>query len=317
MSKATQNYEQLGMATGLRLDRDRNMLYGLRDGFELLVYAADERYPYLLTVSLSARSPMGILGKEDYKQFVKNEKPVISLVQEGNLIKMVLKNMAKQEQLRDNVNQGINALLAFLRSKGFAPCCQLCGQQMETAGYETNGGYMHLCPDCAGRMRQDAMMSMQQKKGKNENLVGGLVGALLGSLIGVICIVIFGQMGRVAVVSGIVMAVCTLKGYEMLGGKLTKKGIVIGIIMMFVMTYVGDRIGWAIIIVRELGGDIFSAFQMVPAFLQWGRIESTNYWGNLVLLYVFTIGGAIPTCSSIVKDRKKEGEFAQIGSPRM
>ncbi len=317
MGKATQNYEQLGMATGLRLDRDRNMLYGLREGFELLVYAADERYPYWLTVSLSARSPMGALGKEDYKLFVKNEKPVVSLIQEGNLIKMVLKNTPKQEQLRDNLNYGIGALLAFLRSKGFAPCCQLCGQQMETAGYETKGGYMHLCPDCAGRMRQDAMVSTQQKKEKNENLVGGFVGALLGSLIGVVCIVIFGQLGRVAVASGIVMAVCTLKGYEMLGGKLTKKGIVISIIMMILMTYVGDRIGWAIIIVRELGGDIFSAFQMVPALLQWGRIESGNYWANLALLYVFTIGGAIPTCTSIVKDRKKEGEFAQVGSPRM
>ena len=190
-------------------------------------------------------------------------------------------------------------------------------QQMETAGYDTKGGYMHLCPDCAGRMRQDVMMAAQQKKEKGENLVGGLVGALLGSIIGVVCIVIFGQMGRVAVASGIVMAVCTLKGYEMLGGKLTKKGIVIGVLMMLVMTYIGDRIGWAIIIVRELGGDIFSAFQMVPAFVQWGRIESANYWGNLVLLYVFTVIGAIPTCTSIVKDRKKEGEFGQIGSPRM
>ena len=317
MSKVMQNYEQLAMATGLRLDRDRKMLYGLREGFELLVYAADERYPYWLTVSLSARSPMGALGKDDYRLFVKNEKPVVSLVQEGNLIKMVLKNTPKQELLRNNLNYGIGALLAFLRSKGFAPCCQLCGQQMETAGCDTNGGYMHLCPDCAGRMRQDAMVSIQQKKQKSENPVGGLVGALLGSLIGVVCIVIFGQIGRVAIISGIIMAVCTLKGYEMLGGKLTKKGVVFSIILMFIMTYVGDRIGWAIIIVRELGGDIFSAFQMVSAFVQWGRIESANYWGNLALLYIFTIGGAIPTCVSMVKDRKKQGEFAQIGSPRM
>lgn len=317
MSKATQNYEQLAMALGLRLDRERNMLYGLREGFELLIYAADERYPYWLTVSLSARSPMGVLSKEDCKMFAKNEKPVVSIVQEGNLIKMVLKNTPKQDKLRENVNNGIGALIAFLRSRGFAPCCQLCGQQMETASYDTKGGYMHLCPDCAGRMRQDTMITTQQKKEKSENPVGGIVGALLGSLIGVICIVIFGQLGRVAIISGIIMAVCTMKGYEMLGGKLTKKGIFISMVMMFIMTYIGDRIGWALIIVGELGGDVFSAFMMVPAFLQWGRIESANYWGNLVLLYIFTIGGAIPTSISIVKDHKKEGEFAQIGSPRI
>ena len=317
MSKVTQNYEQLAMALGLRFDRDRNVIYGLREGFELLVYAADTRYPYLLTVTLGARSPMGPLTKEDYKLFVKNEKPVVSLVQEGNLIKIILKNVKKQEQLRDNLNNGIGALLAFLRSKGFAPCCQLCGQQVETAGYDTKGGYMHLCPDCAGRMRQDVTLTTQQKKQKNENLIGGIVGALLGSVIGVVCIIFFSQLGRVAVLSGIVMAVCTLKGYEMLGGKLTKKGVVIGIIMMIFMTYIGGRIDWAILIAREWEVDLFEGFQYVPVLLAEDIIKKGNYWGNLAMLYIFTIGGAIPTSISIVKEQKKEGEFGQIGSSRM
>lgn len=249
MSKVTQNYEQLAMALGFRFDRERNVIYGLREGFELLVYAADARYPYWLTVTLGARSPMGPLTKEDYKLFVKNEKPVVSLVQEGNLIKITLKNVKKQEQLRDNLSNGI--------------------------------------------------------------------GALLGSVIGVICIIFFSQLGRVAVLSGIVMAVCTLKGYEMLGGKLTKKGVVIGIIMMIFMTYIGDRIDWAILIAREWDVDLFEGFQYVPVLLAEDIIESANYWGNLAMLYIFTIGGAIPTSISIVKDQKKEGEFGQIGSPRM
>jgi len=317
MSKVTQNYEQLAAALGFRFDGERKVLYGLREGFDLLVYAADTRYPYLLTVTLGARSPMGPLTKADNKMFAKNEKPVVSLVQEGNLIKMVLRNGNDQEKLRDNVNNGIGALLAFLRSKGFAPCCQLCGQQMETAGYETKGGYMHLCPDCAGRMRQDVTLATQQKKQKGENLVGGIVGALLGSVIGAVCIIFFSQLGRVAVLSGIVMAVCTMKGYEMLGGRLTKKGIVISIIMMAFMTYIGDRLDWAILIAREWEVDFFTGFQYVPALLAEGLIESMNYWGNLVLLYIFTVVGAIPTITSIVKEHKKEGEFAQIGSPKM
>ncbi len=317
MSKITQNYDQLAMASGFRYDRERNVLYGLREGFELLVYASDERNPYCLTVTLSARSPMGALGKEDNRLFTKNERQVISLSQEGNLIKMVLKNTPKQEKLRENLNNAIAAMLALLRSKGFAPCCQLCGQQMETAGYDTKGGYMHLCPDCAGRMRQDVALTTQHKKRKGENLVGGIVGALLGSVIGVICIIFFSQLGRVAVISGIVMAVCTMKGYEMLGGKLTKKGIVISFLMMLIMTYIGDRLDWAIIIAREWEVDFFTGFQYVPSLIQEGIIEGSNYWGNLALLYIFTIGGAIPTSISIVKEHKKEGEFGQIGSPGM
>ena len=47
------------------------------------------------------------------------------------------------------------------------------------------------------------------------------------------------------------MAVCTLKGYEIGSGKLSKRGIVISVILMLVMTYVGDRLDWAIMIARE------------------------------------------------------------------
>jgi len=130
-------------------------------------------------------------------------------------------------------------------------------------------------------------------------------------------IIFFSQLGRVAVISGIVMAVCTMKGYEMLGGKLTKKGIVISFLMMLIMTYIGDRLDWAIIIAREWEVDFFTGFQYVPSLIQEGIIEGSNYWGNLALLYIFTIGGAIPTSISIVKEHKKEGEFGQIGSPGM
>ena len=63
---------------------------------------------------------------------------------------------------------------------------------------------------------------MEQKK--RENVPAGIVGAFLGSLIGVACAVLIGQLGYVASVSGLVMAVCALKGYELLGGSLTKKG---------------------------------------------------------------------------------------------
>ena len=53
---------------------------------------------------------------------------------------------------------------------------------------------------------------MEEKK--RENVPAGIVGAFLGSLIGVACAVLIGQLGYVASISGLVMAVCALKGYE-------------------------------------------------------------------------------------------------------
>lgn len=170
---------------------------------------------------------------------------------------------------------------------------------------------MHLCPDCAEKFRQNLTLATQQK---SENVVGGIVGALLGSVIGIICIIFFSQLGRISVVSGFVMAICTIKGYELLGGRLTKKGVVISFLMMIVMTYVGDRMDWAILIAREVDADFFSAFQAVPMLLEEEIIDVGAYWYDIILLYVFTIGGAIPTIIQVLKDRKTENKFAQVGS---
>ena len=314
MSSKVQKYEQVAAAAGLKFDSIRNVMYGQKNGYGVFVYAENASYPYLFTVSLSAKSPMGSLSKEDTKAFVKGEAPVVSLIQDGNQIKMTLKATKNAEKLGNFVNGSINAVTSFLRGKGFEPCCQLCSQQAEMAGYDVRGSYMHLCPDCAGKFRQDMTLATQQKKMKNENVVGGIVGALLGSLLGVLCIVIFGQLGRVAAVSGVIMAVCTIKGYEMLGGKLTKKGVIISIIMMIVMTYVGDRVQYALLIVQEFEASIFEGYRYVPVFLAEGVIDNAVYWANLVMLYAFTLLGAVPTVRTALKDRKKESQFAQIGS---
>lgn len=318
MSKVTQNYEQLAAAMGMHLDGD--VIYGERGGYELLIYAADARYPYILTVSLSAKPQNGIfLSKEEKKQFAKDIKPVAALQQQGNLITMVMGNTPKQEKLRENLEMGLSGLLSFLQARSYVPCCQFCGEQIQTTGYAAGNTYMHLCSECITGMRQDATLASQQKAQKKENLVGGIVGAFLGSVLGILCILIFSQMGKIAAVSGVVMAVCTIKGYEILGGKLTKKGIAVCIVMMLAMTYIGDRLDWAIMIVREVGAewgiDFAVAFQIVPDLLAEEIIDSGTYWYNLVLLYVFTIGGAIPTISSILKERKNEGVIKQIGSP--
>ena len=134
---------------------------------------------------------------------------------------------------------------------------------------------------------------MEQKK--RENVPAGIVGAFLGSLIGVACAVLIGQLGYVASVSGLVMAVCALKGYELLGGSLTKKGALISSLLILVMTYLAHRLIWAVALADVLHAGIFEAFQEIPELLDRGRIESGPYWGDLIMLYLFTLLGAVPT----------------------
>ena len=133
------------------------------------------------------------------------------------------------------------------------------------------------------------------KAERRENVLTGLIGAFLGSLIGVACIVAIGQLGYVASISGVIMAVCAIKGYELLGGAMSRKGAVIACILIVLMTYLGNRLDFTVTVARLVGTDIFSTFQALNELFDAGYLNAGAYWGNLVMLYLFTLLGAVPT----------------------
>ena len=133
------------------------------------------------------------------------------------------------------------------------------------------------------------------KPEKKEHVLAGLVGAFLGSLIGTACIVGIGQLGYVASLSGLVMAVCAIKGYSLLGGVMSRKGAVIACVLTVIMTYFGNRLDFAVSVARAAEVDVFTVFQAMGQLLDAGYINTAAYWGNLIMLYLFTLLGAVPT----------------------
>lgn len=139
---------------------------------------------------------------------------------------------------------------------------------------------------------------------KRENVITGFVGALIGALLGAGSIILLSQLGYIASISGLILAVCTLKGYELLGGKLSSKGIVISIILMFITPYLADRIDWAILIMQEwadYGVTFGEAFVVVPELLADGSIEMGAYIKNLLMIYGFALLGAFSTLRNTLK----------------
>ncbi|MDE6639885.1 MAG: hypothetical protein K2K63_05115 [Acetatifactor sp.] len=324
MSKISDYYSQLAASIGMRYDSENDVIYGQKEGFDLILYAADSRYPYTMTLHTAAKTPTGAaIHKDEFKVLAKNVKNLGVGSQEGNNITIPLTGSVNQKKLRDSLasvaTEGINGLISFLREKGCSPCCSLCGQPEEIAAYKSGGSYYHLCQKCETNMRGNMAMEAQKQAQKKENIAGGIVGAIIGSLLGVVCIVLLSQLGYVAALSGVVMAIGVLKGYELLGGRLTKKGIVISIVIMLIMTYLGDRLDWAIRVLRDGGGadvgnNLFECYRMIPMLLKLELIEMTAYIGNLVLLYVFLLLGAVPTIMSKIKEKKEEGQMVRIGS---
>ena len=139
---------------------------------------------------------------------------------------------------------------------------------------------------------------------KQENIATGFVGAFLGAVIGAGCIILLSQLGYIASISGFILAVCTFKGYELLGGRLSKKGIVISLVLMLITPYIADRIDWAIVIMQEwadYGVTFGEAFAVVPELLAEGAIEMGTYVKSLLMIYGFALLGAFSTLRNIIK----------------
>lgn len=137
-------------------------------------------------------------------------------------------------------------------------------------------------------------MEQKERETRRESLVAGLVGAFLGSLLGMACIIVVSQLGYVASLCGVVMAVCTLKGYELLGGVLSRKGAAAAGIITVVMTYVAYQIDCAIQVAVAAEVDVFLVFRNMGMLLEGGYLDTRAYWGGLALLYLFTLLGAAP-----------------------
>ena len=323
MSKYTENYAAAAAANGLRYDETNRVIYGQKDGYDLLIYAEDKSYPYVMTIDTSARRSSGGLTKEESKELVKSCKGLTGVESDGNLVKakMFLRAGAKQEALIETLRESISAFTAFLTGKGYTPCCSVCGQNVEVSGFKAGLSYMHLCPECEGQMRNN-VANVAEKQRAKDNVPAGIVGALVGSLLGVATIILFGQMGYVAAVSGVVMAYACLKGYELLGKNLTVRGVVICVVIMVVMTYLGNRADLALKLVRESHGSpsytFIDWFRELPELLKKAEAETkakvmASYVGSLALTYLFVLAGAVPIVWGRLKDRKASRSMVKIG----
>lgn len=311
--KVLKNYAQLAARTGLRFNEQSGAVFGLYNGYHVLVYSENETYPYMLTVTISANRQGGPLSKEECKTFSKEHKRVGSLKQDGYQVKMVLGQINNQEKLAANLTESLNDLTAFLAANGFQNCCQTCGSIEPTEACMAGGAFMHLCYNCFVNLQQSQAVSSSEKRQKKENFVGGIVGALIGSILGVLCIIILGQLGYVAAISGVVMAVCTMKGYELLGGKLSNIGIIICTVIMIIMTYTGNRLDWGISVAQAFDTDIATGFRCVPSLLEEEIIDASAYWVNLMMVYVFALLGAVPTVRNTLRNKEQESVFYRLG----
>ncbi|KXT80501.1 hypothetical protein STRDD11_02118 [Streptococcus sp. DD11] len=270
----------------------RQIFFGQKDGYTL--YIENKQY----RLCFSVREGDALSSPDAFRELTKDSKVLTSsLINHYKLTCSVKAGMTK-EKTKANIIQGVQKAVAFLRERGFSNVCEQSGETGQIDVYQLGGNLLILSPESFSQLSSGLSLDNQTYDNQKENIVGGIVGAFIGSLIGGALILLLAQMGYVAFAAGLAMGFCTIKGYELLGKKLSRTGIIISVVLMIIVIFGANQLDYALLILREYpDANVFDAFTFVNEMIFSGQFPD-NYWFNIILLYVFTGAGAFGSISS-------------------
>lgn len=304
--------EAMAAKAGLQVEAQTNHVFGEYKGYTVCILPTGQNNVMTMMFSVSQNDTMPSAAV--IKQFVKQCKAVEgSSVQRYKVSYTIRAGMTVGKNM-EKLETALEEAVAFFRDMGFVNCCEHCGKTGKTEAYLVSGKASLLCEECFAGISSEADAKAQAENEKGENLIGGIVGALLGALLGALVIVLVGQLGYVSAWSGVIMGVCTAKGYEWLGRRLSVKGILISALVIIGMVFFAHQADWAISIYRQITPkvDVFTIFTAIPELIREGSIEAHNYYAGLGLLYLFSLLGAIPTVIGVIQNNKQKHVTAKM-----
>ncbi len=193
------------------------------------------------------------------------------------------------------VNTVTEPILDYLIQNHYESGCMECGSPYELSVYEINGTSSWLCGSCASRTLNRLEREQEEIQNRNSYFGKGICGALLGILAGIALYVVLGLLGYVAAISGLLMALLSMKLYEKFGGCLDKKGILACIALLLLAVPLANRLTWtgtAFYALKDYGWTLGECFRDLNYI-----IESTNlqrqFRADLMLGYFFTLLGSV------------------------
>lgn len=130
---------------------------------------------------------------------------------------------------------------------------------------------------------------------EKNNVFLGIIGSILGALIGSILWIILYQFDYIAAIGGLAIALCSIQGYKILGGKLNLLGILITIIVTILGIFSAEYLAVTIAFYREAGEYGYSFFECFKQI--WTLFEYKDFMrefvGELAIGYGLTIIGSI------------------------
>lgn len=276
----------LSESQGYAYDKETELLFGKKNGYLFAVQAQAQNQ---FTLYFSVKTESGAVDDNHGKALAKESKPIGSAGFKQYKLTCSIKVGMTKKKTRENILQALEDVTAYLSLHQFVNCCEVTGKTDDVALYIAANRLVFLAPEAYAQMSSELDGQSQETMRTKENVFLGAIGAFLGSLIGVAAIVIIGQLGYVSMISGIIMGVCAIKGYELFAKRISLKGAVISAIIIVLMTFFANQLDWSFTIARYFDVSVFEVLPVVHELVADGSIDSSVYIQNLLLIYLTTI----------------------------
>ncbi|XCP83685.1 hypothetical protein ABXS75_11410 [Roseburia hominis] len=264
---------------------------GIYRGYPIVIDLVNGQY----AVKINAQS-VNDPGNAGLNAFLRQQKENIKQIAQVNtydhcaVLTIQVPGLAKN--IPNTVNAIIDPVIGYMINYGYGVGCEQCGNTSEELYcYEINSGHHYLCSNCSASIENSLQAHQQDVLSAKSNLVPGLVGALLGSLIGCALWIVIYKLGYIAGIAGAVTAICAMKGYELLGGCLDRKGVIGSVIIMLVIIYIGNKVAWsweAYDALKEYGYTFSDCFRGLGEILKASDLVG-GYCTDLVIGYGLTL----------------------------
>ena len=298
---------------GLQFDGEARVMYGEREGFLLVIEGAQTKNVFTISLSVKQGSEGDLIeaGEILWNELKDQSKAIHAISFNDYLTTIVVKGGMTKGKAVETLWTAIQDIVDFLLNHQFVQVNAQTGEEGPIGLYQI-GDAIFLIDDATFRAYQaEVQDTVEAYEAREENFLLGIVGAVIGVIIGGAVALLVARLGYVSVLAGAALGYCTIKGYEILGKKLTKKGVVVSAILMVLTVFLVNQLDYTLALMSELD---------LPFGMSWTLLNEATFSGdvpdkfylNLGLLAVFTLGGAWISVKSALDGQKNRAIARKI-----
>lgn len=289
------------MPEGFVYERAQNVMHGAADGIAFLIVPVTAENQFRIQLHADIEKSGGKESFLGYLHVLEQRHPFVQYAGYNGRNTVSINVASREQEDKENLTILVSELASKCKECGIRNCCSRCKNVLPLRAAAVDGNPVLLCENC---FRQEMNEAGGQSM-RRENMFLGLIGAVFGALLGTVLWVVIGMIGFIAGIAGYAIVFCGMKGYEMLGRKLSRKGIVICILLSCLMIVGAEYVSLGLTIYKELGDmyylSIGDSFALIPAFL-----EESEVAGGVMKDLIFGYALAVWASFSSVKARWKQ-----------